>query len=163
MSRTFKDRPYWVKTNDPKNLEVITYHHHTRFGRKLEKSFPVKDENGERVTKEVEFTTYFSKETHTVTVDVYESRLIGYHSTECDAHEPENGGHYSESLRNCGHYLRLHNYGSPTSYEKTEKHRATRARERNLLKNIIKLEEVEDEDEVFHSKENLTNYWARRY
>lgn len=31
MSRTFKDRPYWIRVNDPKTLRYAV-HHHASFG-----------------------------------------------------------------------------------------------------------------------------------
>lgn len=163
MSRTFKDRPYWVKTNDPKNLEVITYHHHVHFGRPLWKTVPVRDAEGNLVTTEETVKHYHTGEPYIVTRGVYENRLVGYTSKECDAHEPEDGTHYSESLRNCGHYLRLLNPGRRTRDDKTEKHRSSRARQRDLLKNITKTGALEDEDEVFMAQENMTETWARRY
>lgn len=45
MSRTLKDRPYWVKTND--NALPLTEHHdHTHAGEPIMMSLPVKDEAG---------------------------------------------------------------------------------------------------------------------
>lgn len=48
MSRTLKDRPYWVKTND-KNLDRVEYHNHEEAGKAIKVMKPVTDENGEFV------------------------------------------------------------------------------------------------------------------
>lgn len=162
MSRTFKDRPYWVKVNDPRNIETIEYHHHTNFGQARKKSVAVKEADGRKKTEE-SFYTAASGEVFSRTVTVYETKLIGYTSTECDVHEPETGAHYSEDLTTCGRYLRYFNYSKPFSYGKKEKHHASRAKERELLTLITKTEEVDGEDEAFLQKEGFTNCWARRY
>lgn len=48
MSRTLKDRPYWVKAND-KALARDEYHSHEIAGNPIYGSVEVKDENGETV------------------------------------------------------------------------------------------------------------------
>ena len=48
MSRTLKDRPYWVKVND-KNLSRTPCHDHANAGQALYRYLPVKDENGNNV------------------------------------------------------------------------------------------------------------------
>ena len=48
MSRTLKDRPYWVKVND-KSLPRTPRHNHEEAGEPLYRYLPVKDENGNNV------------------------------------------------------------------------------------------------------------------
>ena len=48
MSRTLKDRPYWVKVND-KSLSRTPRHNHEDAGQALYRRLPVKDENGNKV------------------------------------------------------------------------------------------------------------------
>lgn len=50
MSRTFKDRPYWVKNKD-KTLNRRVSHEHEKAGAPVYESFPLLDENGEQVLK----------------------------------------------------------------------------------------------------------------
>lgn len=52
MSRTDKDRPLWVKRNDPTLLRY-TDHDHLRIGKTLYKKVYVRDANGNYVTEEV--------------------------------------------------------------------------------------------------------------
>lgn len=48
MSRTLKDRPYWVKLNDT-SLPLTAYHEHDKAGEAVSRYLPVKDENGNPV------------------------------------------------------------------------------------------------------------------
>lgn len=48
MSRTLKDRPYWVKVND-KSLSRTPCHDHEHAGEPLYRYLPVKDENGNEI------------------------------------------------------------------------------------------------------------------
>lgn len=48
MSRTLKDRPYWVKVND-KSLSRTPRHNHEDAGQTLYRNIPVKDEKGNKV------------------------------------------------------------------------------------------------------------------
>lgn len=52
MSRTDKDRPYWVKRNDPTLLRYID-HDHLHFGEERYINVPVRDENNEVIMEEV--------------------------------------------------------------------------------------------------------------
>ena len=52
MSRTLKDRPYWVRSNDLAHETVYEIHNHHRFGEPLYEWKNAKDSNGELVTKE---------------------------------------------------------------------------------------------------------------
>ncbi len=52
MSRTDKDRPYWVRTNDPNSLRE-EHHYHTLFGKAQYAWGFVKDENGELVYEDI--------------------------------------------------------------------------------------------------------------
>lgn len=52
MSRTLKDRPYWVKVND-KSLSRTPSHDHENAGQPLYRYLPVKDENGNEVMETV--------------------------------------------------------------------------------------------------------------
>lgn len=51
MSRTDKDRPYWVRCNDPKQEGRNVVHNHELFGRPIYHSRVKKDANGEVVTE----------------------------------------------------------------------------------------------------------------
>jgi hypothetical protein len=55
LSRTLKDRPFWVKLND-KNLPRIACHNHNDAGKPVYRSLPVKDESGNNVMET--FTSY---------------------------------------------------------------------------------------------------------
>jgi hypothetical protein len=55
MSRTLKDRPYWVKAND-KSLSRTPSHNHEDAGKPVSRWLPVKDENGNNV---METYTYY--------------------------------------------------------------------------------------------------------
>lgn len=57
MSRTFKDRPYWVRIADPKEDRSI-FHSHWHFGRTLRRKIRVRDENKQPVFKEEIITTF---------------------------------------------------------------------------------------------------------
>jgi hypothetical protein len=48
LSRTLKDRPYWVKVND-KSLSRTPRHNHENAGQPLYRYLPAKDENGNEV------------------------------------------------------------------------------------------------------------------
>jgi hypothetical protein len=48
LSRTLKDRPYWVKLND-KSISRTPRHNHENAGQPLYRYLPVKDENGNEV------------------------------------------------------------------------------------------------------------------
>ncbi|MGL4998009.1 MAG: hypothetical protein ACRC5T_03325 [Cetobacterium sp.] len=52
MSRTDKDRPYWVRVNDEASL---THHDHTAFGRTYYRSVPVRDADGNPVYEDVPY------------------------------------------------------------------------------------------------------------
>jgi len=50
MSRTFKDRPYWVRTNDEHEPRDV-FHDHLSFGRPVYRTVPVTDEAGATLTE----------------------------------------------------------------------------------------------------------------
>lgn len=57
MSRTDKDRPYWVRSVDPTENRSA-YHYHTQFGKEVYRTYRVYDEKGEPVWEEREYTRY---------------------------------------------------------------------------------------------------------
>lgn len=50
MSRTWKDKPFWVKTNDD---DCFVFHNHHHFGKVFKKSFVVLDSEGAPVIERV--------------------------------------------------------------------------------------------------------------
>ena len=53
MSRTEKDRPYWVKRND-KSIPRVEHHNHHEAGQPIHRYLPVTDENGNPVMETYE-------------------------------------------------------------------------------------------------------------
>jgi hypothetical protein len=53
MSRTFKDRPYWVRSNDKNELRSVSHYHHLA-GEEVYHWLPVKDADGNQVMETVE-------------------------------------------------------------------------------------------------------------
>jgi hypothetical protein len=79
MSRTDKDRPYWVKQNDETLLRYID-HDHLNLGRTYYRDRIVRDENGKPVTRTVmrerrifSWERYFSNRNGGYTVETYEA------------------------------------------------------------------------------------------
>jgi hypothetical protein len=160
MSRTFKDRPYWVKVNDPKKFTLEAYHDHVELGKPIYRHFPVLDENGEPVTKEVivEYS-FFPGARRKFIERQYDRRLIGYNVSECEVNRPET----REDYRHCGHVLEYYNYDSPQRYGKKIKHTASRARERQTLNRVPRnFSEDGYEGEDLRSWESFTKYEIKR-
>lgn len=56
MSRTDKDKPYWVRANDARGtIQSDIWHRHDKAGKELRITARAKDENGRPLTREVSF------------------------------------------------------------------------------------------------------------
>lgn len=87
MSRTLKDRPYWVKVND-KSLSRTPCHDHENAGQPIYRYLPVKDENGNTVMETVTIENAFLGYR---TYNIYERRFKIYPTwAEFVAEVPDN-------------------------------------------------------------------------
>jgi len=77
MSRTLKDRPYWVKLND----STMTDHDHINMGRTYYTSEPVLDQDGNNIYDEAEWG-FTAKEIR----DAYTSEVLSWWATRLKWH-----------------------------------------------------------------------------
>jgi hypothetical protein len=87
MSRTFKHRPYWVRSNDPKNEHRVAWHDHDHLGEPIYEHRLVRDENDETIEVEKTYLTY-GGEPRTYKTALTEKILIDYISEECTINIP---------------------------------------------------------------------------
>jgi len=162
MSRTFKDRPFWVKSNDP-SLRRSASHGHLRFGIPIYRRVPVKDENGNfvyneylgyrlierenaalklgitdlyRVIDKPEFGFLFRKEPHIYTDGIkYERVIVGYHPDHCTIAEPATSS--SDISFGCHYWFDI-NYSAdmPKFYRQQHHVKQRRAKRDSLVKYV---------------------------
>jgi hypothetical protein len=155
MSRTYKDRPTWVRARDPKELSSED-HDHYLFGRPIRAHRIVRDEDGEIVYKSVNLHSYVRRavETHITddegnilrtlisykyvfeeeerNVKQYEIVVIGYYADYCVL--PRKGYYSWRSpieedntvFAPCHVWLRTWKYNRPTPFEKKNYHSSQR-------------------------------------
>lgn len=119
MSRTRKDRPYWVTINDPKTPDRVEDHDHTKFGNLVTRTRYIKDENGKQVYKTVSShgKIWYQKLNdagiyvyafgiRTDQVRAWETIVVGNMAEHCTIDVSEARAHDSRDLLPCGHRIR---------------------------------------------------------
>jgi hypothetical protein len=149
MSRTYKDAPWWVRSNDVSN-DRVTYHNHARFGEEIRTWSVDRDKDGNQ-----KFIEVFDEHSNTVRfVKKYKSFVTGYVKDYCTVDEPEaEGSGYPHSGANpCGHMLDYHNWNRPSSKDKVLYHKGRRSRATIALRKPFKAfnsgEAIDDYDSV---------------
>jgi hypothetical protein len=149
MSRTHKDAPWWVKSNDKSN-DRRTYHNHARFGEAILSYVPDRDKDGNQ-----KFIEIFDEHSNvTRYVKKYKTILEGFVKDYCtvDEPEPEGSGYSHRGSNPCGHMLDYHNYNRPSSRDKVLYHKGRRSRATIALRKPFKAfnsgEAVDDYDSV---------------
>jgi len=126
MSRTFKDRPLWVRSNDPKEERKV-YHDHLSMGKPIYRSRRKRDADGKKLSEEKEILQYqrvvvytdngvdfydYRIRPATITVPVYETVLVGYYAEECISETKRyvsNGTGGRELLNTCEYWIDIRN------------------------------------------------------
>jgi hypothetical protein len=119
MSRTRKDRPYWVTLNDPKTADRVEDHDHTKFGKEVTRTRYVKDEKGEQVYEIIKFPDDgWVTKLNAAGIYVYvfgelnwkravrETVVVGHMAEHCTIEVPEARAHDSRDLLPCGFRIR---------------------------------------------------------
>jgi hypothetical protein len=179
MSRTKKDRPYWVRANDKTEAREES-HNHLNLGKARYKRIPVLDENDEPIMEE-RITTYNAFREHKawregVTYEeaiadmdkwgwLWKEQEIARYTTvktvqvvdyviadHCTINEPcvRSGGHYNFQVP-CSHHLAHQKWYPVHKNERKAYNNKQRTYSRNTLKNVIK--EINSEGDFF---EDLT-------
>jgi hypothetical protein len=159
MSRTDKDRPYWVRIADPKEDRRI-HHNHYWFGAPIRRRVHKVDENGDPIYTEGEHTyrvaPYIDRDeegneqlrwyvTKRYRIPVYEYVIIGYRPLACTINYTNRAsrrdwvhfGPYEEQYT-CGYVLNDYARNRPRKNERKEYHKSAKARQVRPLRNIIK-------------------------
>lgn len=172
MSRTDKDRPYWVRIADPEEDRRISHTRHWHLGTPIYISLKVRDEDGYPIYDEETYKysapiygmnvwgylsiIRYEERTKTVTKVCKERKLIGHVPDHCIVdmrNTPDRRNHYTYRGKEdytCGYQLEFHNRNRP--YKKRERkhwHASKREGERTPLVNARK---------EYNSGENLDDY-----
>lgn len=141
MSRTFKDRPFEVRSNDPRERR-LAYHNHDRFG--IIRTIPT-DENGNEIG-------YCSA--------AYR-RAVNTNSfaDHCTLDEPWVKSPQNAFQKPCGYYIYSHS-NRPRKTDRTDYHGGHRKNETNWLVHVIAVANAQyDVDEMLeHEAVNSRNH-----
>jgi hypothetical protein len=83
MSRTFKHRPYWVRSNDPKNEHRVAWHDHDHLGEPIYNYRLIRDENDKTIEVEKTYVSSYDGYVKTYTTALTEKIVVGYISEVC--------------------------------------------------------------------------------
>jgi len=173
MSRTFKDRPWLVRSYDKSEPLVDEYHNHLDFGKPVYKTVLVRDEKGEVVTQDEARNGWhrtaegnFTYGPYTRTFRVTKQVLFGYMADHCTINEPQVlGRSYRENLSPCTRFVQTTKNNRPRSWEKRYFHKGMRANERDAIKGYEKLYNGGEEVDLYEDERTETRvrfhkgYW----
>lgn len=185
MSRTDKDRPYWVKCND-ETLLRYTDHDHINLGRTYYRSVPVRDADNrivyetvetirsvfryaaafnegvnERIVDEYQFNTGdYKKYAHLYRDEVFTYDRIMMRRVPILTHkdyctEGEPRSKNGRSENPCTPHLVVHHYDKPTKGQRDEYNSHHRAKTRDALKALTKQARWTEIDEDAVPEANL--------
>lgn len=175
MSNTYKDRPYWVRTNQPVKDTIIKRHRHENFGKPIYRYRPQLDTNGEPVTEE--YITDIARwvDGHLIGFEtvkreriIYERYIHSYTVDHCTIDEPETSrsrylGPYLGN-KPCTKVVFTNKYNRPRKVEKREYHATARSKEKSQNRNVVKVYNTGEDIETMNwetptTRENMHHGW----
>lgn len=177
MSRTLKDRPYWVRANDPDSSGRSVIHRHDLFGEAIYRAVRIKDKDGNQVYEEKVIPGFGTKflgyaPDTVVSLPVIQDVLVGHVSEFCtadristDSGKPvQYAG--SRSINPC--YPELDSYpvlyNRPTKLKRKTFHSSNRKREHVSLRESFKaFRGTSDYDEVDFDFESPRRNFHRKH
>lgn len=172
MSRTFKDRPYWVRANDPMEPR-IAHHDHTALGTPIYKYENILDSQGNQITEEIELL-YWTFDENSEIVQRYrkyslfkkKKTIVGYFADDCSLYEKKQSK-FDKSPCYMDLSYQTHSYDRPEdSQARRRYHSSKRIQEHETLRYAKKLYNSDGDidfftDESIELRKNFhRDYWA---
>lgn len=173
MSRTFKDRPFWVRSNDVTETRY-EHHNHGQFGEENLIRCPVKDENGDPVYELKTVPRGYYNENGSYVYSEYswyalvtEVTVASVTKDYCTINEAGPSIHSYRArtdVNACSYILFENKFNRPLKKEKKIYHGAAKAAERAFLVKAAKLynngwDAEEFETETMTTRTNMHRGW----
>lgn len=164
MSRTYKDRPHWVRSKDPRESRIFE-HWHYDLGKEVIRYKPILDEAGNAMYETItrKFRAFrdgqFIDAEELIEVVACERIIIGVRPDTC-CPEPHSDSDYSKNNKDrwnrdpdnytCHYQLKLTCGYRPSKRQKNLYQRGHRKNENNKIREFVKLENSLYDDENFN-------------